>query len=164
MDGKERENAIFDENDVLGESTIDFDSLEAQLESELEEKMSDLEFLQSEKEQIGNPDALGETIKNVVWEQFLNQVAVTAGEDFIEANRGLTLDLRSEAHIQTTDNFANGKIASHNTEIDYQKRYDDWQGNFQKDPNTEHKTKNYKYNERNLLWQYICFMVKKHIY
>lgn len=153
MDGKERENAIFDENDVLGESTIDFDSLEAQLESELEEKMSDLEFLQSEKEQIGNPDALGETIKNVVWEQFLNQVAVTAGEDFIEANRGLTLDLRSEAHIQTTDNFANGKIASHNTEIDYQKRYDDWQGNFQKDPNTEHKTKNYKYNEEQQVWE-----------
>lgn len=47
----------------------------------------------------------------------------------------MTLDLRSEAHIQTTDNFANGKIATHNTHIDYQQRYDDWQSNFQHDEN-----------------------------
>lgn len=44
----------------------------------------------------------------------------------------MRLDLRDEVHIQTTENFANGKIASHNTEIDYQKRYDDWQSNFQR--------------------------------
>lgn len=36
---------------------------------------------------------------DVVWEQFVNQVAVTAGEDFIKENRGLHLDLRKEAHI-----------------------------------------------------------------
>ncbi len=45
------------------------------------------------------------------------------------------MDLRKEAHIQTTENFANGKIATHNTEIDYQKRYDNWQANFVKDEN-----------------------------
>lgn len=132
MDDKEKMNAILD--DVTDE-VIDFDDLESQLEGELEEKLSELQFLESEREQIGNPDALGSTIKNVVWEQFLNQIAVTAGEDFIEANRGLTLDLRAEAHIQTTENFANGKIATHNTEIDYQQRYDDWQSNFVKDEN-----------------------------
>lgn len=135
MDGQERKSAIVNENLSIEDSTIDFDSLEEQLERELEEKMSELKFLESEKAQIGNPDSLGETIKNVVWEQFLNQVAVTAGEDFIEANRGLTLDLRSKAHTQTTDNFAAGKIASHNTEIDYRQRYDDWQSNFVKDEN-----------------------------
>lgn len=121
-------------NDNLNENTenLDFDSLEAQLENELEDEMSELRFLESERKNIGSPDALGETIINVVWEQFLNQIAVTAGEDFIKENRGLTLDLRSEAHIQTTENFANGKIATHNTEIDYQQRYDDWQSNFQR--------------------------------
>lgn len=148
MDGQEKKNAIL--NDILKEEIgikdkeIDFDSLEEKLECELESRLSELEFLEKEKEQIGSPDALGETIKNVVWEQFLNQVAVTAGEDFIEANRGLTLDLRLEEHIQTTENFANGKIASHNTEIDYQKRYDDWQSNFVKDENGKiitHKTR-----------------------
>lgn len=124
-------------NDNLNEDTenLDFDSLEAQLENELEDEMSELRFLESERKNIGSPDALGETIINVVWEQFLNQIAVTAGEDFIKENRGLTLDLRSEAHIQTTENFANGKIATHNIEIDYQQRYDDWQRNFVKDEN-----------------------------
>ena len=43
--------------------------------------------------------------------------------------------MRKEAHIQTTENFAEGKIATHNTEIDYQQRYDDWQSNFVKDEN-----------------------------
>ena len=94
-----------------------------------------MQFLAEEKEKIGNPDNLGNVIMDVVWEQFINQVAVTAGEDFIKENRGLHLDLRKEAHIQTTENFADGKIATHNTEIDYQQRYDDWQSNFVKDEN-----------------------------
>ena len=112
-----------------------------------------MQFLAEEKEKIGNPDNLGNVIMDVVWEQFLNQVAVTAGEDFIKENRGLHLDLRNEAHIQTTENFANGKIATHNTEIDYQKRYDDWQSNFQKDPNIKYKTSNYRYNEEQQVWE-----------
>mgnify|MGYP001568042538 CR=1 FL=1 len=126
MERQEKKNAIINEKENIDYEEIDFDSLEEKLESELELRSSELEFLEKEKEQIGSPDALGDIIKNVVWEQFLNQVAVTAGEDFIEENRGLTLDLSSEAHIQTTENFANGKIASHNTKIDYQKRYDEW--------------------------------------
>ena len=112
---------------------LDFDELEEKLNSQLEEELSGLEFLEEEKKKIGNPEALGETIKSVVWEQFINQIAATAGDDFIKENNGLNLDLRSEAHIQTTENFAEGKIASHNTKIDYQKRYDDWQSNFVKD-------------------------------
>lgn len=119
----------------LEEETFDLDELEHKLENQLEEELSDLSFLEDEKDKIGNPDNLGNIIKNVVWEQFLNQVAVTAGEDFIKENRGLHLDLSDEAHIQTTENFAEGKIANHNTEIDYQQRYDDWQSNFLKDEN-----------------------------
>lgn len=119
----------------LDSDAVNFDDLESKLESELEEQMSDLDALEHDREKIGNPDTIGETVMNVVWEQFINQVGVIAGEDFIKENRGLTLDLRDDAHIQTTENFAKGKIASHNTKIDYQKRYDDWQSNFVHDEN-----------------------------
>lgn len=134
-----KENAVLDKkeqmmNEDLTES-FDFDELEEKLQSQLEEELADMQFLAEEKEKIGNPDNLGNVIMVVVWEQFINQVAVTAGEDFIKENRGLHLDLRKEAHIQTTENFADGKIATHNTEIDYQQRYDDWQSNFVKDEN-----------------------------
>lgn len=132
------ENAILDREENLTEDlseSFDFDALEEKLQSQLEEELADIQYLVEEKEKIGSPDNLGNVIMDVVWEQFLNQVAVTAGEDFIKENRGLHLDLRKEAHIQTTENFAAGKIATHNTEIDYQQRYDDWQSNFVKDEN-----------------------------
>lgn len=114
---------------------VDFDELESKLESELAEQMDDLNGLELDHEKIGSPDSIGDTVKTVVWEQFINQVGVLAGEDFIKENRGLTLDLRDSAHIQTTDNFAKGKIATHNDKIDYQQRYDDWQSNFMHDEN-----------------------------
>lgn len=133
-----KENAVLDKKEQMNEElteSFDFDELEEKLQSQLEEELADMQFLAEEKEKIGSPDNLGNVIMDVVWEQFINQVAVTAGEDFIKDNRGLHLDLRKEAHIQTTENFAEGKIATHNTEIDYQQRYDDWQSNFVKDEN-----------------------------
>lgn len=119
---------------------MDFAQLESQLEAELDSQMEDLKVLEEEHDKIGNPATIGETVKNVVWEQFINHVGVIAGEDFIRENRGLTLDLRDSAHIQTTENFEKGKIATHNDKIDYQKRYDDWQANFQHDENGDVKT------------------------
>ncbi len=110
-----------------------FDEFEQQLDNQLAINEQDLKALKRDFDQIGDSACLGENIKAVVWEQFCNQVATVAGEDFIKENRGMTLDLRDSAHIQTTENFAKGKIASHNTEIDYQQRYDDWQSNFKKD-------------------------------
>lgn len=127
----ENKNAIIGEND--SEESFDFDELERQLEEGLEESISELAFLEEDKAKISNPEHLGNAVMSVVWDQFIMQVGAVAGEDFIKENRGMTLDLRSEAHIQTTENFANGKIATHNTEIDYQQRYDDWQSNFVKD-------------------------------
>ena len=153
MNSMDKKNAFFTGNQDIEESKINFDELEEKLQSQLDEQLSELDFLESEKAQIGNPDALGETIKNVVWEQFINQIGVIAGEDFIEANRGLTLDLSKDAHIQTTENFANGKIATHNTEINYQDRHDSWQSNFQKDPNIERKTSNFRYDEQHQVWE-----------
>lgn len=111
MDNNER--AILDAINFEDEN-FDLDTLEECLEAELEEQFSDLDILQEEREHINNPDHLGETVMNVVWEQFMNQVAATAGEDFIKENHGLHLDLRDEAHIQTAENFANGNIATHN--------------------------------------------------
>ena len=70
---------------------VDFDDLESKLEAELEEKMLDLDVLEIDREQIGTPNSLGETVMNVVWEQFINQIGVVAGEDFIKENRGLSL-------------------------------------------------------------------------
>lgn len=150
------DNAVQKEVNGLNDQQVeelDFDELEAKLQGQLEEELGEMQFLAEEQAKIGSPDNLGNVIMDVVWEQFLNQVAVTAGEDFIKENRGLHLDLRNEAHIQTTENFADGKIATHNTEIDYQKRYNDWQSNFQKDPNIEHKTSNYRYNEEQQVWE-----------
>lgn len=107
------ENAVLDVMD-FEDKEVYWDELEQSLETELEEKFEDLNFLQNEYEHISNPDHLGETVLNVVWEQFMNQVATTAGEDFIKENHNLCLDLRDSAHIQTADNFAEGKIATHN--------------------------------------------------
>lgn len=84
MDGQEKKNAVLDENQKLNEDlsdSFDFDELEEKLQSQLEEELVDLEFLQEEKEQIGNPNNLGNVIKDVIWEQFTNQIAVIAGED-----------------------------------------------------------------------------------
>lgn len=151
-----KKNALFDDKQWLSEDiddSFDLDELEEKLQSQLEKEFTDLEFLADEKNKIGNPDNLGNVIKEVVWEQFMNQIAVTAGEDFIEENNGLKLDLRNEAHIQTTENFANGNIATHNTKIDYKELYDNWQSNFQKDANTEYKTKNFRYNEEQQVWE-----------
>lgn len=123
------------ENEKQQAESFDFDELERQLQEDLESEFADLDILNEQSVQIGNPDALGKVVLDTVWEQFTNQIAVQAGEEFIKENNGLNLDLRKEAHIQTTENFAEGKIATHNTEIDYQKRYDDWQSNFVKDEN-----------------------------
>lgn len=146
------ENAFLDDNQGLSEDVadyFDFDELEEKLQNQLEEEIVDLGFLADEKEKIGNPDNLGNVIMDVVWEQFMNQIAIAAGEDFVKENNGLKLDLRNEAHIQTTENFEHGKIATHNTKIDYQERYDEMRADFQTDSNMEIKVgTNMRFDEK----------------
>lgn len=125
---------VANENE-LNEESFDFEELEQKLESDLIDQLAELDALEDNAEQIGNPESLGDVVANVVWEQVVNQIGVEAAKDFIKKNGGLKLDLRKSAHTQTTENFKNGKIATHNTYIDYQKRYDDWQSNFVKDEN-----------------------------
>jgi hypothetical protein len=121
------------DNDVNQE--LNLNDLEAKLTKDLEENLEDLDFLKEEEIKIGNPESIGETMKNIVWEQFHLQVGLDAGEDFIEENKGRTLDLRKNSHTQTTANFEKGKIATHNDEINYKQRYDIQQGQFRKDEN-----------------------------
>lgn len=133
-----------EQNNALVEADTDLYDLEAKLEQEIWAEMNSFAELKEQQAKIGTPDSLGDTLMNTVWEQFELQIANHAGEEFSRENNGLTLDLRDEAHIQTTENFANGKIATHNTKIDYSKRYDDWQANLQKDENGNimtHKTR-----------------------
>lgn len=114
------ENAVQGEQDILHDNLsndFDFAGLEAkfaELEGQLDDCLADLADLQEESEKIGSPDTLGNAIKNVVWDQFINQIAEKAGEDFIKENYGNYLDLSNEAHIQTSTNFAEGNIAKHN--------------------------------------------------
>lgn len=122
----------------LSNESFDLDELQNQLEAQLEENLSDLEGLEEDFKKIGSPEALGDTIQNVIWEQFINQIGVVAGQDFIKENRGLTLDLRKSAHIQTTENFEKGKIATHNPFVDHQERYDKYRENFYTDPDNEY--------------------------
>ena len=74
-----KENAVLNEQDILTEDlseSFDFDELEAKLQGQLEEELSGLEFLQEEREKIGNPDALGKVILDEVWKQFGNQIGL----------------------------------------------------------------------------------------
>ena len=97
------ENEILDA--VAFDDDIGLDALQESLQTELKEQFSDLDILQEEREHINNPDHLGETVMNVVWEQFMNQVVTTAGEDFIKEKHGLHLDLRDEAALDAYNKF-----------------------------------------------------------
>ena len=100
--------------DYIEDESINFEILEKQLQEDLVEQMEELDILKNNAEKIENPDTLGEVVLNVVWDQVINQIGVVAGEDFIKENRNLKLDLRDPAHIQTADNFTEGRIATHN--------------------------------------------------
>lgn len=117
----------------LSNESFDLDELQNELKAQLEENLSDLEGLEEDFKKIGSPEALEDTIQSVIWEQFINQIGVVAGEDFIKENRGLTLDLRKSAHIQTAENFEKGKIATHNY-----KSTDQLQQNYDRYKNTPH--------------------------
>ena len=120
------EKELLNDFQEYDEVDFNFDELEAKLQGQLEEELEGLEFLKEEKEKIGNPDALGEIIKDVISEQFENQIIATMGDEFIKKNGGLTLDLRDSAHIQTPENFDKGKIATHNyiSKEQLEKNYD----------------------------------------
>lgn len=139
----DKEIANYNRNDF---EASDLEELEKIFSEKIEEDLSDLQFLETERANIADPDKLGEMIKEVIVDQFQSQIGIKNSEEFIEENASQTLDLRKDSHIQTTKNFEKGKIARHNTEINYQERYNKYQTNFKKDKHgdniyrTDHRT------------------------
>lgn len=148
----ELENLLSIENDnssgfeaLEQDDFIDFEALENELRAEIDSQLSELKILEDNRKKIGNPESLGKTIKDVVWKQFINQIGRAAGEEFIEKNRGLTLDLRDDAHIQTPENFADGRIAKHNY-----KSKDQLEQNYNRYKNTPHGEFRDKYVDKGM--------------
>ena len=65
----ENEKAILDAIEFeAADGELDIEQV---LQDELQKNLEDLDIIQSEREHINNPDHLGETVMNVVWEQFI---------------------------------------------------------------------------------------------
>lgn len=124
------ENAKIEQSEIEIENDFNLDDLEKKLEEDLSTSISDLDLLEEDRKKIGNPDSLGEIIHNTVMDHINNQIAGLGAEEFIEKNNDLEFDPRNSAHIQTTENFAKGKIAKNNNKINYQERYDNQQAKF----------------------------------
>ena len=125
------ENELFELQTT--ELVIDYEqllSLESSLEDNLKDVVEHIDQLDIDREKLQNNEYLQESIENIVWEQVQLQIAAQIGDEFIKDNNGQTLDLRKEAHIQTAENFKKGKVATHNRDVNYQERYDNWQDNF----------------------------------
>ena len=129
------ENKTFE----LQSSEIDFDyeqllELESSLENNLKDVVEHIDQLDIDREKLQNNEYLQESIENIVWEQVQLQLAAQIGEEFIKENKGQTLDLRKEAHIQTAENFEKGKFITHNSDRSiYEDRYTEWQKKFERD-------------------------------
>jgi hypothetical protein len=126
---------------------FDFEAMEDLLSQQIEYQISDLEIIKEQHEKIGTSENLVNAVIDAAVEGFNNNMAQQFGEDFIRENGGMTLDLSKAAHIQNTENFDKGKIATHNTNINYQERYDNWQNNFSKKDNgsvRKHGEKEYR--------------------
>jgi hypothetical protein len=117
-------------NELEYDNLID---LKSTLQVELNDILDELSSIEEDREKLQNNQYLEEAIQDIIWDQVQNQLAVQIGEEFIKDNNGQKLDLRKDAHIQTTENFEKGKFASHNREFNYQERYDKWQDNFVRD-------------------------------
>lgn len=114
-------------NELEYDNLID---LKSTLQVELNDILDELSSIEKDREKLQNNQYFEEAIQDIIWDQVQNQLAVQIGEEFIKDNNGQKLDLRKDAHIQTTENFEKGKFASHNREFNYQERYDKWQDNF----------------------------------
>lgn len=58
------------------DAELTVDDLEASLEAELAHDLSELSFLEEERDKIENPDSLGKVILEEVWNQFGNQIGL----------------------------------------------------------------------------------------
>lgn len=123
------------------------------IEEQLKKEIENIALLEADKAKLGDSASLVDSIKTVVWDQFINQVGVYAGDEFIKENRGLTLDLSKEAHYVDVDDFMHGKFPEHNAVVDYKQRYDEWKGNLKTEPDAMKPNINTRYNEYVGAWE-----------
>ena len=106
--------------------------------------MKELENLNIQRQEIGDPKKLMESISQIVWEQFILQIAGNAGQDFIKQNNDLKLSLKKADHILNEVDFVNGKLPTHNKENkdSYKNRYETWSQNFNEGSGNQELNKN----------------------
>ena len=128
------------------DSDIDFEIINDEIEEKIDEQLKGLEEVKVEAKEIGNPKKLVDSISQIVWEQFVLQIAGQAGEDFIKQNNNLNLSLKKADHFLDSESFGKGILPSHNSEniSKYQQRYNTNYKNFVRDENgniVTHKTR-----------------------
>lgn len=131
------ENAVIEQSEFENEYDFNFEDLERKLEDDLSISILDLDLLEEDRKKIGNPDNLGKIIHDTVMDHINNQISGLGADEFIKKNNNLEFDPRNSAHIQTTENFAKGKIATNNSKINYQERHDSQQAKFRKGKDDE---------------------------
>ena len=94
---------------------LDFDEIDKQLDDEINNQLKELDDLKMDYKEIGNPKKLTDSISQIVWEQFIIQLAGQAGQDFIKENNNLNLSLKKADHILTETGFINEKYPIHNS-------------------------------------------------
>ena len=128
------------------DTVIDFETIDNDIEKQIDEQLAKLEEIKVEAREIGEPKKLVDSISQIVWEQFVLQIAGQAGEDFIKQNNNLNLSLKKADHYLDPNSFNDGKLPSHNAKNleKYQQRYEAHYKNFVRDDNgniVTHKTK-----------------------
>lgn len=126
-------------------SNIDYEAIDNELQEQIGGQLKELEDVKIEATKIGDPKKLVDSISQIVWEQFVLQIAGQAGKDFIAQNNNLNLSLKKADHYLNQDSFIHGKTPSHNFENaqKYQERYDKWNSQFT-DSSHEHLAKDYR--------------------
>ena len=126
-------------------SDIDYEIIDSELRAQIGEQLKELEDVKIEATKIGDPKKLVDSISQIVWEQFVLQIAGQAGQDFIAQNNNLNLSLKKADHFLNEDSFVHGDMPSHNSENlqKYQERYEKYDSQFT-DSSHEHLAKNYR--------------------
>lgn len=116
----------------MKDNSLDCKELDKAIESEINKNLADLKKLKIERTKIGDPQKLVDSISQIVWQQFILQIAGEAGQEFIKENGDLTLSLKREDHYLNPDKFTKGEMPSHNSKYSkqYQNRYDKWDNTF----------------------------------
>lgn len=117
--------------------SFEFEEVDSLLEEQIDNQLKELEDLKLDYKEIGNSNRLIDSISQIVWEQFIIQLAGQAGQDFIKENNNLNLSLKKADHILTEAGFINEKYPTHNTAKidDYKNRRDTYTSRFKVDEN-----------------------------